>query len=289
MGVAAPVGTFYASHSLKSREATTTHAVGVPRGAIAELFVTTERTLAATDISALTLPTDTDPFSLGRLLPPVARASPALHRMGKRGPFFWLPLSFLSRYFLIGRLRGQIEVHSLDLSIGLAFNSHHLAGRHFPRIVTIRGGSCFGTAPAVVVSRQRQGGAGTITQLAPPLPAPHHPCSARPLFFAPRPLPLTPRAPAAHMLSFLDSIACTTIACFMYPLAMFSRRSTNTFLSASWHTRSFSVVASDTLCCMSQPPRHEKDNFCQINRNRRGQRRTVPQPTARPPQATQST
>jgi len=72
MGVVAPVGTFYASHSLKSGGATAANAAGVPRGAIAELSATTERTLAASYISALAPPTDFDRFFFGRLLPPTA-------------------------------------------------------------------------------------------------------------------------------------------------------------------------------------------------------------------------
>lgn len=62
MGIVAPVGTFYASHSLKSGGATAANAAGVPRGAIAELSATTERTLAASYISALAPPTDYDRF-----------------------------------------------------------------------------------------------------------------------------------------------------------------------------------------------------------------------------------
>lgn len=70
MGIVAPVGTFYASHSLKSGGATAANAAGVPRGAIAELSATTERTLAASYISALAPPTDYDRVFFGRLLPP---------------------------------------------------------------------------------------------------------------------------------------------------------------------------------------------------------------------------
>lgn len=72
MGVVAPVGAFYASHSLKSGGATAANAAGVLRGAIAELSATTERTLAASYISALAPPTDFDGFFFARLLPRVA-------------------------------------------------------------------------------------------------------------------------------------------------------------------------------------------------------------------------
>lgn len=69
LGVVAPVGTCYASHSLKSGGATSANAAGIPRGAIAELSATTERTLADSYISALAVPSDCDRFFFARLLP----------------------------------------------------------------------------------------------------------------------------------------------------------------------------------------------------------------------------
>jgi len=63
------VGTVYASHSLKSGGATSANAAGVNRGAIAALSATTEPTLAASYISALTVPSAYDRFFSARLLP----------------------------------------------------------------------------------------------------------------------------------------------------------------------------------------------------------------------------
>jgi len=69
LGVTAPVGTCYSSHSLKKGGATSANAAGVPRGAISELSNTSERTLAASYISALAVPSCYDRFFFGRLLP----------------------------------------------------------------------------------------------------------------------------------------------------------------------------------------------------------------------------
>lgn len=69
VAVTPAVGTCYASHSLKSGGATSANAAGVTRGAIAELSVTTERTLAESYISALTVPSRFDWFFFARLLP----------------------------------------------------------------------------------------------------------------------------------------------------------------------------------------------------------------------------
>ena len=63
------VGTVYASHSLKSGGATSANAAGVPWGAIAALSATTELTLAASYITALTVPSAYDRFFFARLLP----------------------------------------------------------------------------------------------------------------------------------------------------------------------------------------------------------------------------
>eukprot|EP00168_Porphyra_purpurea_P002330 TRINITY_DN1267_c0_g1_i3.p1 TRINITY_DN1267_c0_g1~~TRINITY_DN1267_c0_g1_i3.p1 ORF type:complete len:1085 (-),score=104.85 TRINITY_DN1267_c0_g1_i3:486-3740(-) len=69
LGVRAPVGTCYASHSLKKGGATSANAAGVPRGAISELAGTTEKTLAESYISALAVPSTYDRLFYGRLLP----------------------------------------------------------------------------------------------------------------------------------------------------------------------------------------------------------------------------
>jgi len=69
LGVTAPVGTIYSSHSLKKGGATAANAAGVPRDAIAELANTTERTLAETYISTLVVPSWYDRYFFGRLLP----------------------------------------------------------------------------------------------------------------------------------------------------------------------------------------------------------------------------
>ena len=93
---------------------------------------------------------------------------------------------------MLGRLRGGIEIHWPDLRIGLAPNSPHLAGPHLPQIVTIRRGSCLGTAPAVFVSRQRRGGAAERKKQAPPRPAPHHSCPGTSAVFRSPPTALDP-------------------------------------------------------------------------------------------------
>jgi len=72
MGGAAPVGTFYGSHFPRSGGPTAASAAGVPWGATAELSGTTERTVAASYISALTLPTILDRFFFEPLLPRAA-------------------------------------------------------------------------------------------------------------------------------------------------------------------------------------------------------------------------
>eukprot|EP00170_Pyropia_yezoensis_P002914 contig_12203_g2920 len=69
LGVRAPVGTTYASHSLKKGGATAANAAGVPRAAISELANTTEETLATSYISALAVPSCHDRYFFGRLLP----------------------------------------------------------------------------------------------------------------------------------------------------------------------------------------------------------------------------
>lgn len=69
VAVTPAVGTCYASRSLKSGGATLANAAGVARGAIAELSATTERTLAESYISALTVPSRFDWFFFARLLP----------------------------------------------------------------------------------------------------------------------------------------------------------------------------------------------------------------------------
>jgi len=69
LGVTAPVGTIYSSHSLKKGGATAANAAGVPRDAIAELANTTERTLAESYISTLVVPSCYDRCTFGRLLP----------------------------------------------------------------------------------------------------------------------------------------------------------------------------------------------------------------------------
>jgi len=69
LGVTAPVGTIYSSHSLKKGGATAANAAGVPRDAIAELANTTERTLAESYISTLVVPSCSDRYFFGRLLP----------------------------------------------------------------------------------------------------------------------------------------------------------------------------------------------------------------------------
>lgn len=69
LGVQAPVGTSFSSHSLKRGGATSANAAGVGRGAIAEFANTSEQTLAASYISALAVPTCYDRYFLGRLLP----------------------------------------------------------------------------------------------------------------------------------------------------------------------------------------------------------------------------
>ena len=63
------VGTVYASHSLKSGGATAANAAGDNRGAISALSATTEPTLAASYISALTVASKYDWFFFARLLP----------------------------------------------------------------------------------------------------------------------------------------------------------------------------------------------------------------------------
>jgi len=63
------VGTVYASHSFKSGGATAANAAGVNRGAISALSATTEPTLAASYISALTVASKYDRFFFARLLP----------------------------------------------------------------------------------------------------------------------------------------------------------------------------------------------------------------------------
>lgn len=65
LGVAAPVGTSYASHSLKKCGATAAAAAGVGRAAIAELAGTTELTLAESYISALVVPSCYDRYFSG--------------------------------------------------------------------------------------------------------------------------------------------------------------------------------------------------------------------------------
>jgi len=67
--VTAPVGTIYASHSLKKGGATAANAAGVTRDAIAELANTTERTLAESYIPTLVVPSCYDRYFFGRLLP----------------------------------------------------------------------------------------------------------------------------------------------------------------------------------------------------------------------------
>ena len=69
LSVTPSVGTVYASHSLKSGGATSANAAGVPWGAIAALSATTELTLAASYITALTVPSAYDRFFFARLLP----------------------------------------------------------------------------------------------------------------------------------------------------------------------------------------------------------------------------
>lgn len=68
IGVVAPVGTFFASHSLKKRGATAAASAGISSGAITELSDTTELTLAESHISALAVPSCYDQNLFGRLL-----------------------------------------------------------------------------------------------------------------------------------------------------------------------------------------------------------------------------
>lgn len=68
LGVVAPVGTNYASHSLKKGGATAAAAAGVGRAAFAELSGTSELTLAESYISALVVPSCYDRYFFGRLL-----------------------------------------------------------------------------------------------------------------------------------------------------------------------------------------------------------------------------
>lgn len=82
LGVVALVGTWYASHSLKSGGATSANAVGIPRSAIAELSATTERTLADSYISALAVPSDCNRFVFARLLPHQGVVAGLLHLFG---------------------------------------------------------------------------------------------------------------------------------------------------------------------------------------------------------------
>lgn len=69
LGASPPVGTYYASHSLKAGDATAAHAAGVPRGMVAALSATTERTLATSYISPLVTPSDYDRYLFARLRP----------------------------------------------------------------------------------------------------------------------------------------------------------------------------------------------------------------------------
>lgn len=69
VGVSAPLGARYASHSLKKGGATSANAAGVPRGAISEYSNTSELTLAETYISALVTPSPSDRCFFGRLCP----------------------------------------------------------------------------------------------------------------------------------------------------------------------------------------------------------------------------
>jgi len=69
LGVTAPVGTIYSSHSLKKGGATAANAADLPRDAIAELANTTERMLAESSIATLVVPSCSDRFFFGRLLP----------------------------------------------------------------------------------------------------------------------------------------------------------------------------------------------------------------------------
>lgn len=69
VGVSAPVGARYASHSLKKGGATSANAAGVPRGAISEYSNTSELTLAETYISALATASPSDRCFFGRLCP----------------------------------------------------------------------------------------------------------------------------------------------------------------------------------------------------------------------------
>lgn len=67
LGVSAPAGTVFASHSLKKGGATSAAAAGVSRGAIAELSNTSEHTLAESYISALAVPSCYDRYFFGPL------------------------------------------------------------------------------------------------------------------------------------------------------------------------------------------------------------------------------
>jgi len=67
--VTCSVGAVYASHSLKSGGATSANTAGVNRGAISALSATTEPSLAASYISALTVPSVYNRFFSVRLLP----------------------------------------------------------------------------------------------------------------------------------------------------------------------------------------------------------------------------
>jgi len=69
LGVRAPVGTCYSSHSLKKGGATAANAAGFGRGAISMLSNTSEPTLAESYISAVVVPSCYDRFFFGLLLP----------------------------------------------------------------------------------------------------------------------------------------------------------------------------------------------------------------------------
>jgi len=88
MRLAAMVVTFYDSHSLKSGAAAAASAVGVSQGSIAELSATTNRILAASYTSALTLPTDFVSFFLEILLLPTARVPSRTSSRGLKWSIF---------------------------------------------------------------------------------------------------------------------------------------------------------------------------------------------------------
>jgi len=102
MRLAAMVVTLCDSHSLKSRAAAVTSAVGVPQSSIAELSATAKRILGASYTSALTLPTDFVSCFLGILLLPTARVPSRTASCGLKWSIFLYIGAYLADKCFLG-------------------------------------------------------------------------------------------------------------------------------------------------------------------------------------------